>query len=161
VGDDAAGLVVLFESRIERTASGIRLQLPPEEQALLRDVARSTLELLRDGDDPALRRLHPPAHEDPDLEREYSDLTRGQLDAGRESALELLAATVDRELLTVEECDAWLRALNGVRLVLGTRLDVTEELDWDALDPEEPRLPEFALYAYVSWLQEQLVEATF
>lgn len=150
-----------FERRIDRTASGeIRLHLPAQEQALLRELVASTRELLEDRDDPALRRLYPPAHEDPDLEREYRELTRGQLDGGRDAALELLAATVDRELLTGEECDAWLRALNGVRLVLGTRLDVTEELDWDALDPGDPRLPEFALYAYVSWLQEQLVDAS-
>jgi hypothetical protein len=139
----------------------IRLRLPEEEQELLRRISASTRELLADGEDPALRRLFPPAYDDPKLEQEYRELTGGQLAAGREGALELLEATVDRDVLTAQEADAWLRALNGVRLVLGTSLDVTEDLDWDGLSPDDPNLPDLALYAYVSWLQEQLVEASF
>ena len=46
-----------------------------------------------------------------------------------------------------------------MRLVLGTELDVTEDLDWEALDQDDARLPGLSLYAYVSWIQEQLVEA--
>jgi hypothetical protein len=151
----------VYSSRIQRTESGeIRLRLPAEEQALLRQVAASTRALLADGDDPALLRLFPPASDDPDLDQEYRELMRGQLAAGRERALERLEATVDREALSPEEADLWLRALNDVRLVLGTRLDVTEDLDWDALNPHDPRAPELALYAYVSWIQELLVAAS-
>jgi MoxR-like ATPase len=146
-------------ARIQRTAGGeLRLQLPEEERLLLRGVAASTRERLRD-DDPALRRLFPPAYDDGESEREYQELTRGQLTAGREQALELLEATVENAVLSPEEADAWLRALNDVRLVLGTELDVTEDLDWEAVGPEHPRLAELSLYAYVSWIQEQLVEA--
>ena len=149
----------MVEARIQRTAGGeLRLQLPEEERLLLRGVAASTRERLRD-DDPALRRLFPPASDDAELEREYRELTRGQLTAGREQALERLEATVDNAGLSPEEADAWLRALNDVRLVLGTELDVTEDLDWEAVGPEHPRLAELSLYAYVSWIQEQLVEA--
>jgi MoxR-like ATPase len=149
----------VVDARIQRTAGGqLRLQLPEEERLLLRGVAASTRERLRD-DDPALRRLFPPASDDAELEREYRELTRGQLTAGREQALELLEATVDNAGLSPEEADAWLRALNDVRLVLGTELDVTEDLDWEAVGPDHPRLPELSLYAYVSWIQEQLVDA--
>jgi hypothetical protein len=148
-------------SRIEQTAKGeIRLRLPEDEQTLLRGIAASTRALLADGEDPALRRLFPPAYDDPELEQEYRELTGGQLAAGRERALQHLEATVDREVLSAQDADLWLRALNDVRLVLGTRLDVTEDLDWDALSPQDPRAPELALYAYVSWIQEQLVEAS-
>ena len=152
---------MLEAPRIHRSAGGeIGLQLPEEERLLLRGVAASTRERMRD-DDPALRRLFPPAHDDADLEREYRELTRDQLISGREQALELLESTVDNSRLTPEEADAWLRALNDVRLVLGTQLDVTEDLDWEAIGPDHPRLPELSLYAYVSWLQEQLVDALF
>jgi Domain of unknown function (DUF2017) len=149
----------VVEARIHRAADGeLRLRLPKEERLVLRGVAARTRARLRD-DDPALRRLFPPAYDDAELESEYRDLTRGQLTSGREQALELLEATVDNADLSPEEADAWLRALNDVRLVLGTELDVTEDLDWDALDPDDARLPELSLYAYVSWIQEQLVEA--
>jgi hypothetical protein len=149
----------MYESRFDRASDGrIHLRLPPHERDLLREVAASIRELVNeDEDDPAVRRLFPAAHEDPELEQEYRDLTRTQLRSGREQALALLEATVDAETLSAEEADGWLRALNDARLVLGTRLDVTEDLDWDAVEPEGA--PDYALYGYLSWLQEQLVAA--
>jgi hypothetical protein len=151
----------MFQSRIRRTPAGeIRIDLPEHERALLRQVADELRGLLGDDvTDPSLRRLFPPAYEDEAREREYRELTRGQLVSGRERALEVLRETADSDLLTEEEADAWLRALNDARLVLGTRLDVTEDLDWDEVGPTHPRAGELALYAYLSWLQEQLIDA--
>lgn len=149
------------DRRIQRSASGeIVLRFPPHERLLLREVAASIRARLTDEEeDPALRRLFPPAYGDPEREREYRDLTRGQLVTGRERALEVLESTViDRDTLSSEEADAWLRALNDARLVLGTALDVEEDLDWDAIEPTDPRAPDYAMYGYLSWLQEQLVE---
>jgi hypothetical protein len=146
--------------RIVRGADGeLRLRLPENEQALLREVAERTRARLADEDDPGLRRLFPSAYADPELEREYQHLTRRQLASGRERALELLQSTVDRPSLSPDEADAWLRALNDARLVLGTELDVREDLDWNAIGSEGPRALEHAVYGYLTWLQEQLVEA--
>jgi hypothetical protein len=152
---------VVFQSRIRRTPAGeIGVDLPEQERALLRRVVDELAALLGDDiGDPSLRRLFPPAYEDETREREYRELTRAQLRSGRERALEVLRETADSELLTEEEADAWLRALNDARLVLGTRLDVTEDLDWDEVGPEHPNAQELALYGYLSWLQEQLVAA--
>jgi uncharacterized protein DUF2017 len=151
----------MFQSRIERTTGGeIRLHLVDEERSLLREIAEELGSLLDESpEDPSLRRLHPPAHEDEELEREFRELTGGQLAAGREHSIETLRDTADHAVLTPEEADAWVRALNDARLVLGTRLDITEDFDWDEFDASDPRAPELALYAYLSWLQEQLVEA--
>jgi hypothetical protein len=150
-----------FGRRIHRAADGtVRVELDDEERALLRGIGEELQALVeKEPDDPSLRRLFPPAHEDAELEREYQELTRSQLATGRERALEILRETADRELLSADEADAWLRALNDARLVLGTRLDIAEDFDWDAFDATTPRAPELALYAYLSWLQEQLVEA--
>ncbi|MCL6568207.1 MAG: DUF2017 domain-containing protein [Meiothermus silvanus] len=57
------------------------------------------------------------------------------------------------------ELEAWLRVLNDLRLVLGTRLDVDETTLALGLDPRDPKAPDLALYGYLSWLQEQAVEA--
>ena len=151
-----------FGRRIHRTADGaVRVELDDGERALLRGIGEELQALVEETpDDPSLRRLFPSAHEDEELERGYQELTRSQLTTGRERALEILRNTADRELLSPEEADAWLRALNDARLVLGTRLEVTEDFDWDTLDATTPRAQELALYAYLSWLQEQLVEAT-
>ena len=151
----------MLRSSIRRGPDGnVRLDLSEEERGLLRQVAEELRELLREEpEDPSLRRLFPTAHEDPTRERDYRELTRDQLVTGREKSLDLLADTADREVLTSDEADAWLRALNDARLVLGTRLDITEDFDWDAFDQSTPRAPELALYAYLSWLQELLVDA--
>jgi hypothetical protein len=147
--------------RIKRAAGGgVRLELDAEERALLAGIGEELRGLLDEQpDDPSLRRLYPPAHEDERLEQEFRELTRSQLTAGRERAIEILERTAGNQALSAEEADAWLRALNDARLVLGTRLDVREDYDWDALDETTPRAQELALYAYLSWLQEQLVEA--
>lgn len=151
----------MFRSRIRRAADGgVRVELPEDERDLLRQVAGELRALLdEEPEDPSLRRLYPTAHDDAEREQEYRELTRDQLVTGRRRSLDTLRETADRELLAPEEADAWLRALNDARLVLGTRLDVTEDYDWDALDETTPRAQELALYAYLSWLQEQLVEA--
>jgi hypothetical protein len=43
--------------------------------------------------------------------------------------------------------------------VLGTRLDVNEQIEYDKLDLNDPHSRELAVYGYLSWLQEELVEA--
>src|SRR5512134_405566 len=118
----------MFRSRIRRAADGgVRVELPEDERDLLRQVAGELRALLDDEpEDPSLRRLYPTAHDDAEREQEYRELTRDQLVTGRRRSLDVLRETADRELLAPEEADAWLRALNDARLVLGTRLDVTE-----------------------------------
>jgi hypothetical protein len=52
-----------------------------------------------------------------------------------------------------------MRAINDVRLLLGTRLDVSEAPGQRHVDPDDPRAPGFALYDYLSLLTQELVEA--
>ena len=162
MGDDAAGLTPLFaHRRIEPTGRGdFRLRLPRAERALLRMV-RSELVLLLDERpaDPDLRRLFPPAYEDAEDEAEYRRLVGDELAAGKRRALDTLAETLDRDRLSAEDAQAWLTALNDARLVLGTRLGVTDDALLRDVAPRHPRAREYAVYAYLSWLQEQLVEA--
>ena len=141
---------------LERTPEGdVLVQLSPEERSLLLGLAGELRAQLEDeSGDPSLRRLFPPAYDDADDERGYRELAGDELLSGRRQALELLAATALSDRLSAEEADAWLRALNDLRLVLGTRLDVQEDMLLDA-----PQTPDLALYGYLSWLQEQLVAA--
>jgi hypothetical protein len=146
--------------RISRVPDGVRLDLPDDEREMLRQVAGELRALLEEApDEPGLRRLFPRAHEEDSLEEQYRELTRDQLTSGRDRALGTIQETAGDTLLSLEEADAWLRGLNDARLVLGTRLDVTEDFDWEAVDVTHPQAQELALYAYLSWLQEQLVEA--
>ncbi len=151
---------MLYRPRITPARGGdFRLRLPDEERELLQLLCAELRERIDDDPaDPELRRLFPPAHEDPDADAEYRQMTGSQLVSGRSRALSTVQSTLDRRTLSSEEAESWLTVLNDLRLVLGTRLDVTEEMDFD-LDPDDPRTPELAVYAYLSWLQEQLVEA--
>ena len=148
-----------WRRRIERTRGGeIRLRLPRDERELLRRLPLELLELLDERpSDEGLRRLFPPAYEDADDDREYRDLVGDSLLSGRRSALRTLAETLDAESLDEAPLAAWRTARNDLRLVLGTRLDVRES--FDPVDPRDPRAPALSLYAYLSWLQEQAVEA--
>jgi len=147
--------------RIKQTRDGtFRLRLPPEERDLLRTLPAQLRSLLDEApEDPSLERLFPPAYDDAESEAEYRRLMRDELLDGRRRALAVLEETVEHDRLSQEQAQAWLTALNDLRLVLGTRLDVREDDLLERLDPADPRAPALGLYAYLSWLQEQLVEA--
>jgi Domain of unknown function (DUF2017) len=139
---------------------GVELRLSRDERSLLAGLVEELRALLEgDAGDPSLRRLFPPAYDEEDDERAYRDLMGGELLDGRRAALQLVAETVHRDRLSAEEADTWLRALNDLRLVLGTRLDVQEDTFAEELDENDPRAPALAVYGYLSWLQEQLVAA--
>lgn len=109
-------------------------------------------------DDPSLRRLFPPAYDcDAGAQAEYRELMHGELLGWHREALSILEQTAGRDELRAEEVNAWLTALNDLRLVLGTRLGVTE--DMYELDPHDPANAELGVYLYLTWLQEQFVEA--
>jgi Domain of unknown function (DUF2017) len=151
---------VFLPRQIERDpAGGVRLRFHEGEVLLLRELLGELEALLEDPDDPALRRLFPQAHDDPESEEQYRSLVRDQLVTGREKAVSVVRATLEKGTLDADEADAWLRALNDLRLVLGTRLEVTEDLDYENLDLNEPRGRDLAVYGYLTWLQDQLVEA--
>ena len=59
------------------------------------------------------------------------------------------------------EAAAWLGALNDLRLVLGTRLEITADDQEPGQDfgPSDPRTAYIPVYYYLGYLQETLVEA--
>ena len=143
--------------RVRRTRRGdFQLRLEREE----RDVLRVLLAELRDllgADDPALRRLFPPGYaDDPELARQYRELVHSDLWSQRLAAVSVVEETLEADRLDDEQIAAWLSVLNDLRLVLGTRLDVTE--DMEDLPDDDPRAPAFAVYRFLTWLEWQVVE---
>jgi hypothetical protein len=137
---------------------GYRVRLGHEERLLLRSLAAELREAIEA--DEGVSRLFPPAFRDDDTaDADYRSMTRGGLVAGRLEALRLLGSTAAEEDLTEADAEAWCGALNDLRLVLGERLGVTEDLYEDGIDPADPRAPELALYGWLTWLQGEVVEA--
>jgi Domain of unknown function (DUF2017) len=150
---------VFSRAQFQRKGDSVRLRLDPHERLLLGELLDELEQLLDDPDDPDLRRLFPPAYSDVGDDEQYRSLVRDQLVSGRAKAVATVRKTLAGEALDLEQADQWLRALNDMRLVLGTRWDVSEQLDYGELDLNQPRGRELAVYGYLSWLQEQLVEA--
>jgi hypothetical protein len=144
---------------IERARDGsFRVRLPSEEREVLRSLPAQLSELLGEGD-ASLRRLFPPAYaDDPDAEAEYRRLVEASLVDGRLAALAELERTASSERLSEAELESWLGALESLRLVLGTQLDITEE-SYGVFDPAHADAPRLALYHWLSWLQEEVVQA--
>jgi Domain of unknown function (DUF2017) len=175
-------------SRFKRTRRGVvTMTLDPVDSRVLRHVLSEMLELLgpeeSTGDDPlaaavgigthtsppedsALARLFPNGYtDDPEASADFRRYTEPGLRDAKRTAARTALATLDepaaKRVLTPEEAEAWLRALNDTRLVLGERLGITE--DWDelveGLSDEDPRLPLFFVYDRLTYLQEMLVQS--
>jgi hypothetical protein len=146
--------------RVARTRAGTYdLRLPAPERALLANLVEQLRELLLAGtDDPSLRRLFPTAyHDDAARDQEYQQLVRDELLERRLTALATVEATLEAGSLDEGELTAWLTALNDLRLVLGTRLDVSEDLV--ELDEDDPDAPALAVYGYLGVVLDDVVEA--
>ena len=110
--------------------------------------------------DPMTKRLFPPAYPAmgfEDAERDYRELVDDALVNHHREAFAVLAETSNADILNDSELQAWLTAVGSLRLVLGTRLDVKQ--DMEPPDPEDPTAPEFALYEVLGQLQYVMVEA--
>ena len=133
------------------------LRIPTQEREILAALPSRLRELLG-SDDPAVGRLFPPAYEnDPERQADYENLVRGDLTAQRLRSLEIMDDTLRSDRLDEEQVSAWLGALNDLRLVLGTKLDVDEEMDPDDISDTDEQAPAYALYYYLGWLEEQIV----
>jgi hypothetical protein len=147
--------------RIAARRGRYQVHLPEEERRLVRQLLGELRALLALGpEDPRVRRLYPEAYAaDPELQEEYSRLTLEDLQSGRLSALDDVEATVDAEELTADQLTSWMHAVNALRLVLGTMLDVSEDDQPFDYDPDDPDAANMALYGYLGVLLEEIVAA--
>jgi len=148
----------MFRRRlIKPVPAGYQIKLGNDERDLLGSLVPQLRDLLG-RDDPLTRRLFPTAyHNDPERDAEYRILARSELTDKRLASLELFETTLHADIVTGEELTAWMGSINDVRLVLGTRLDVSEDLE--SLDDQDPDAPAFAMYSYLGWVLENVVAA--
>jgi hypothetical protein len=158
---------------------------PSEDDPLAELVGIGTA--VRPPEDPALARLLPDAHkDDPRASAEFRRYTESGLRARKRQGLELALRTLERGApvrLDEAEASAWLVALTDVRLVLAERIGLktdedhaileqvvaqlaqaeppaeSEDSDDDGVDAAERLAMTLALYDFLAWLQETLVEA--
>ncbi|MDE0546940.1 DUF2017 family protein [Microbacterium sp. C7(2022)] len=154
----------------------IMLEFARIEAAHLAGLVGQFIELLDDSasvdEDAALARLVPDAYRDDDAAaQEFRDLTQDDLLARRRSDATLVLRDLPRandlpdspddaamlEQITIAlshaEAQAWMRTLAAVRLVLATRLGIT---DTDTHAESDPR---FGIYDWLGYRLHVLVEA--
>lgn len=136
-----------------------RLGLEDDERAALSRFLTELESLLADPDDARLRRLFPVAyHDDPRRDAEYQRLMRDELVQSRAASIaacrSLLAVESGSEV-TEGQVHEFVKMLNGLRLVLGTLLDVGE--DDDEPGDGDPNAHQLQLYGYLGWLLDWFV----
>ncbi|MGO1402047.1 MAG: DUF2017 family protein [Flaviflexus sp.] len=131
--------------------------------------------------DPALYRLLPDMSEDPEEARELRQLTESSVRSTKISNLttvyRVLSASTGRIFVAEDDIPVWMAALNDLRLVLATRLDIdsSERADEiahrageiaDGLHPQDPEDEEqevenqlILVFAMITWWQDSLIDA--
>ena len=150
---------MFLRRRIRRGSSGsFIINLPDDERELLQALPGQLHEMLTSGDPTGLRRLFPAAyHLDPEKDAEFHELMRDELVASKAARAKILEDTAFARSLTEEQLLGWMGAVNDLRLVLGTQLDVSE--DDHAPDPDHPLAAHYGLYHYLGFLLENIVRA--
>lgn len=117
-------------------------------------------------DDPVLARLFPDAYSgDEEAAGEFRKYTEPGLRSGKLAAAQTVLATLPerggRVRLAPDDAQAWLRALNDVRLALGTRLGITEDYEdeMEQADWADPRSAYLEVYHWLGYVQDTLVHA--
>ena len=117
-------------------------------------------------EDEVLLRLLPNAYADQvDASefRRYTESTLRQKKQAHAMAMRMhLQEAINGEIeLDHDGANAWLGAMNDVRLALGVRLKVEENSheDLELLAPDDPMRAVYAVYSWLGWLQESLISA--
>jgi hypothetical protein len=128
-------------------------------------------------EDPVLQRLLPTAYPDDDAAAaDFRRFTESTLRSGKADAAALVIDTLEEAGLPDEPVEGvfvdveldepaaltWLRCLTDMRLALATRLGIEDDEHEDVFDdlPEhDPRAAVHAIYQWLGFLQETLVEA--
>jgi hypothetical protein len=110
-------------------------------------------------DSPDLTRLFPTAYaDDPEKDAGFQIFSRDQLIEGRREAIETMQRSARSDFLSFDELNAWMRTCNDLRLVLGTRLEISED-DAEELPPSDPNAAMMDLYRVLGYVVSEIVEA--
>ena len=132
------------------------IDLHPQIRQLLLDLKEMTLSHVEEGS-PAAKRIYPVAYQSsPEMEMDFERLTREPLTDRHRQNLNIFESSLSKSELSEDEAHAWMGALNDIRLVLGTALDIAE--DQEAPDENDPNYDGYVVYDLLTYLQGMLIE---
>lgn len=149
-----------------RTRQGARLLLDDAETDLLRRMAgelRALLTGLDTADDPVVGRLFPATYEDAAEQASFQGIVGDDLLKLKLEALDAVSTSLGRRSSEIdlegELLHMWLACLTDLRLALGTRLEVDEEIMSTEVDPDDPNARSIAVLHWLGWIQEGILRS--
>ena len=137
------------------------VDLPLGARDLLVELCRQSRMLLENEDpssDPAMDRLFPPAYpEDPLADLEFGSALGDTPKNDKLAAIETVERTANADRLTEEELLAWIGVVNDLRLILGTRLEVTDDPDDQGPPPDDPSREAYEVYMFLGMLLQDML----
>jgi hypothetical protein len=117
-------------------------------------------------EDDVLHRLLPNAYADSVDASEFRRYTESTLRTKKQAhaiSMRIHLKTAEDGIVDLdhENANAWLGAINDIRLALGVRLKVRENSNehLELLAPDDPLRGVYAVYTWLGWLQETLLSA--
>jgi hypothetical protein len=140
------------------------LRIERTDREVLHQLFGQFRDVLTDGQDSdTVKRLFPTAyHQDPHHDLEYQRFMRSELLTSHVHSIDHVRSTIEKSstddaiTLSQPDLDALMKATNGIRLLLGTLLAVSED-DRDEIDESDPTFGQHQLYGYLGWLLDWLV----
>jgi hypothetical protein len=146
----------------EKKGDRFSVRLGKHERNLLVELVRQSRTLLETEDpssDPAVARLFPAAYRDDPLRNlEYETSLGGAPRSGKLLALDTVERTANARALSEEDFLTWMGVVNDLRLVLGTRIEVTEESTEEDFAAGGPR-DAYHVYQFLGWVQQEMLFA--
>jgi Domain of unknown function (DUF2017) len=146
----------------EKKGDRFSVRLGKHERNLLVELVRQSRTLLETEDpssDPAVARLFPAAYRDDPLRNlEYETGLGGAPRSGKLQALDTVERTANARALSEEDFLTWMGVVNDLRLVLGTRIEVTEESTEEDFAAGGAR-DAYHVYQFLGWVQQEMLFA--
>jgi hypothetical protein len=122
--------------------------------------SRALLEAEDPSSDPAVARLFPPAYQDDPLQNLEFETALGNAPRnGKLDAIATVERTVRASDVSEDELLDWMKVVNDARLVLGTRIEITEQATQRDYPADHPDHDSFGVYVYLTWLEDRILRA--
>ncbi|MCL5077540.1 MAG: DUF2017 domain-containing protein [Actinobacteria bacterium] len=133
-----------------------KIELADQVRQLLLDLKEMTLTHVV-SESPIAKRIFPTAYNNsPEMELDFEKLTREPLMNHHQENLSLFERSLFKNEINQEEVLAWISALNNMRLILGTALDIQE--DQEIPKETDPNYEGYLVYDLITYLQGALIE---
>ncbi len=152
--------------KVEGGSDGsLHVSLEEHEADLMRSLLAEMRTLLEADipNDEIKERLFPRAFEEDELEGSYRELIGDELVATKRDAIRTATENLGpsgpvQTVLGGSEVETWLRLLTDLRLAIGTRLHVTEDVVPSEPDPSDPDSVARSVLHWLGWVQESFLE---